>query len=209
MKPENEFATAGLSLTALALAGLGCGDDDSGGDVPGDVADADGGADADADMDGAPDEGPDAEVLPDGEPDMDAMPDGEPDMDGMPDGEPDAMEEAEAAGPPWDLTFSGSGFSPHEGQDLGAALVETGSGSIVSSGEMVVTGGSFSFVWMDALQEGMSYRIDYYADFNSNGVCDAPPTDHVWSEPVPAFTGDTVVSVGHTTDFVPAACGSF
>lgn len=177
------FGRIVVPVAVLATAGLRC-DDDGGYSYP-DGGDADGavegGADADADADA------DAEADANAEADADA----------------------EVAGAPWDLTFSGTGFAPHEGQELSAALVDVSTDAVVATDSAVVTGGAFSFIWAGALAEGGTYRIDYYADFNGNGTCDAPPQDHVWSVAVPAFTGDTTVDVTHNTDFVAAACASF
>jgi hypothetical protein len=106
------------------------------------------------------------------------------------------------------LFFNGTGFAPHNGQTLHAAVVEEDSGNIVKTDSQVVTDGKFSFDW-DVLEMGKTYRIDYYADLNGNGKCDAPPTDHVWRESIPAVTGDVTDDVTHSIDFTVAACDSF
>jgi len=72
-----------------------------------------------------------------------------------------------------------------------------------------VMDGIFAFTFTEVLLADGSYRVDYYADFNDSGACDAPPDDHVWSEPVTAMMGDVTLEVTHNTDFTPEACESF
>jgi hypothetical protein len=109
---------------------------------------------------------------------------------------------------PFDLVFSGTGFAPHEGQFLFVALVEVGGGLVGSDLDDVV-GGVFSFTFAGLLEEGKTYNLDYFADQNGNEECDAPPTDHVWRDVIPAVTGDVMVDIVHNTVFTAAACDSF
>jgi hypothetical protein len=46
-----------------------------------------------------------------------------------------------------------------------------------------------------------SYNIDFYVDFNENGMYDIPPDDHAWRIPLLDVRGDTVVNFAHNTDF--------
>ncbi len=110
---------------------------------------------------------------------------------------------------PYELTFTGSGFDPHDGDTLHAALIDAATGAVVVRALTIVAHGSFTIRWPAILQPGHSYRVDYYADVNNNGRCDGPPIDHMWSVAVPAFSGRTRVAVTHNTDFDVQACAKF
>jgi len=109
----------------------------------------------------------------------------------------------------FDLSFSGSGFAPHNGQTLGVAIVSLADGSVIATDSVTVADGAFSFEWLGLLDEGASYFVDYYADFDGSGACDAPPTDHVWRESIDVVAADVDLAVTHNTNFAPEACDSF
>jgi hypothetical protein len=46
-----------------------------------------------------------------------------------------------------------------------------------------------------------SYNIDFYVDFNENGMYDIPPDDHAWRIPLLDVRGDTIVNFAHNTEF--------
>jgi hypothetical protein len=46
-----------------------------------------------------------------------------------------------------------------------------------------------------------SYNLDFYVDFNENGMYDVPPTDHAWRIELDSVQGDTTLSFVHNTDF--------
>jgi len=46
-----------------------------------------------------------------------------------------------------------------------------------------------------------SYNVDFYVDFNENGMYDVPPTDHAWRIVLDDVQGDTTLSFVHNTDF--------
>ncbi len=48
---------------------------------------------------------------------------------------------------------------------------------------------------------GGSYKIDFYADHNKNGIYNPPPTDHAWRIALNNMKGDSVVSFVHNTTF--------
>jgi hypothetical protein len=78
------------------------------------------------------------------------------------------------------------------------------SGAEVATDDAVVAAGAFAFTFTNIDAEGGS--VDYYADINDNGSCDAPPTDHVWRSAIPATH---VLATVHNTDFTPAVCAGF
>jgi hypothetical protein len=52
-----------------------------------------------------------------------------------------------------------------------------------------------------SLMSGHSYTINFFADFNDNGVYDAPPVDHSWQIALDSIAGDTTITFVHNTDF--------
>ncbi len=51
------------------------------------------------------------------------------------------------------------------------------------------------------LELGEDYYIDFYADFNGNGVYDPPPADHAWRIELNDVTGDSELDFTHNTSF--------
>jgi hypothetical protein len=51
------------------------------------------------------------------------------------------------------------------------------------------------------IEAGKSYHVDFWADFNENGMYDTPPTDHAWRIELNDVTGDTTLTFIHNTDF--------
>jgi len=110
---------------------------------------------------------------------------------------------------PFDLSFAGTGFAPHNGDVLSVVVVEAGTGALIGGDSITVSDGQFAFLWPDALEAGKDYRIDFYSDFNESGACEPPPEDHVWRIDVPAVEGDVSILYTHAADFNAAACDSF
>jgi hypothetical protein len=46
------------------------------------------------------------------------------------------------------------------------------------------------------------YKVEFYADHNSNGLYDAPPTDHAWLLTFENLTGDIELDFAHNTNFI-------
>ncbi len=105
------------------------------------------------------------------------------------------------------ITLSGTGFMPHAGQTLRAALVRVSDDATLDLQKLTVAaGGAFSFTFTPTVDLSAAYKVRYWADFNSNDACDDPPTDHQWEVPVPAGQGS--VSVNHNTTFT-SVCSTF
>jgi hypothetical protein len=111
-----------------------------------------------------------------------------------------------------DLTFTGQGFDVHNGvrfevvvsrADNNAVLVHAVSDSLDTGAS-----GAFSYTWPGLLEVGKAYRVDYFADVNKNGTCDAPPADHVWHRDVTSVSDDVALAVTHDTTWVNV-CPSF
>ena len=98
----------------------------------------------------------------------------------------------------YNLTFTGNGYDVHNGQTFEVVLVRTSDGVVVNSGSATVAAGAFSFTFNGALAASTAYRLDYYADVNASGACDAPPADHVWSTAIAAPTTNVTINDAHT-----------
>jgi len=97
------------------------------------------------------------------------------------------------------LTVRFAGMGPHDGQTLRLWVIENSTESTLYSTEVTVTP-EFDIV-AEGLENGKSYRIDFYADHNLNGSYDAPPTDHAWRLMLDEVTSDTILSFNHNVNF--------
>jgi hypothetical protein len=96
-----------------------------------------------------------------------------------------------ASAGPFSLTLSGSGYGPHVGQTLHVALVNDATNAVVATDSFVVaSSGAISYTFAAKMTKGGTYRLDFYADYNTNGACDAYPTDHAWRVAVTDANGD-------------------
>lgn len=108
----------------------------------------------------------------------------------------------------FDLDFTGN-IPPHAGQMFHVAVVDEGSGTAVQTADITVAAnGMFAFSWPGILEDGRSYRVDFYADHNGNGACDAPPADHAWRRMTGVVRGDVAIDFPHDTNFTDV-CSSF
>jgi hypothetical protein len=114
-----------------------------------------------------------------------------------------------APGGPYCLTFTGSQFDIHVGQQFKIALVSAADGHTVVAHTTfaALPSAGFSVSLSNSMQKGVSYYIDYYADENGNKTCDPPKSDgssdHVWrSHAFIDFTHGSIQSVSATSDFV-------
>jgi len=108
---------------------------------------------------------------------------------------------ASLPGGPYCLTYVGSAYDVHVGQKFEIAVVSADGKNTVLASQTVprLQGPAFSIAFPQIMQPGVPYYMDYYADYNHNGVCDAPPTDHVWrSHSVQDFYHGTVISLTAT-----------
>ena len=103
------------------------------------------------------------------------------------------------------LQMSFEGMEPHIGQMMELRVVEMASGSEVSRLSVpAIPMASFELEIAD-LMEGMSYRIDFYADLNENGAYDAPPIDHAWRLETQEIATSELISFMHNLDFTDIA----
>ncbi|MBK7105702.1 MAG: T9SS type A sorting domain-containing protein [Ignavibacteriae bacterium] len=97
------------------------------------------------------------------------------------------------------LTINFSSMTPHVGQMLylrvydRTDMKEVGRTSSTISENFTLT--------LDVLLAGHSYYIDFFADHNSNGLYDIPPTDHAWRLELPEAQGNDILEFIHNTNF--------
>lgn len=117
-----------------------------------------------------------------------------------------------------DLTFQGDASfgGPHGGQAIQVALVEASSGDVLAtqSGEVSADADpAFSFEFPGALEEGGSYRVNYWIDSNfgggSVGSCDELQQDHQWSRDIEMSDGAVSHVETHDPSTLTAVCDSF
>lgn len=103
------------------------------------------------------------------------------------------------------LVINFSGMTPHLNQMIYVRVVDKSTMKEVgrTSQQITVTGFSIS---LPVLEPAQSYFVDFFADFNSNGLYDAPPTDHAWRlELNNAKTGGDTLNFSHNTSFINIA----
>ena len=97
------------------------------------------------------------------------------------------------------LTVHFKAMSPHVGQDLWLAVVNKNTGMEVDRVHAVVE--EEFMVHAYGIKAGESYNVDFFADFNENGMYDAPGDDHAWRLDLDNVTGDTTLNFEHNTNF--------
>ena len=104
------------------------------------------------------------------------------------------------AAPDSTLTVNFTGMTPHVGQRLELRVVDKGSGAETARTRVTVPAPDFA-VTVAGLEPLHSYWIDFYADFNGNGLYDPPPIDHAWRLEANGVSGDTTLDFAHNTNF--------
>jgi plastocyanin len=99
------------------------------------------------------------------------------------------------------LTVELSGMNPHIGQMFALYVVNANDGAIQDTVIIEeITEADFT-VNSYNIMPGNSYYINFFADFNGNGMYDAPPVDHAWQLMLENVAGDTTLTFVHNTDF--------
>jgi hypothetical protein len=97
------------------------------------------------------------------------------------------------------LTINFSGMTPHVGQTLYLRVIDKLNGKEVGRTSTTISE-NFSLD-LDVVIPGRSYRIDFFADFNSNDIYDTPPTDHAWRLELDNAEGNDELNFAHNTNF--------
>ncbi len=98
------------------------------------------------------------------------------------------------------ITLHFTGMTPHVGQNLWLMAKNTDSGEVLARKKTRLSDADF-MMYIFGVDSGNSYTIDFFADFNENGMYDAPPADHAWQIQLDSITGDTTVVFQHNTNF--------
>lgn len=98
------------------------------------------------------------------------------------------------------LTVNFSNMSPHLNQNLYLRVVDKSTLKETDRTFTLISSASFS-VTFPAVDIGGSYFVDFFADVNSNGKYDAPPTDHAWRLNLNNAVGNDTLSFSHNASF--------
>lgn len=99
------------------------------------------------------------------------------------------------------LTVMFTGMTPHIGEKLVLYLKQADTNAYVDTLMVDPVARANFDVSSYKIMSGKSYKIDFYADHNKNGVYDAPPSDHAWRITLNGVKGDTLVNFAHNTNF--------
>ncbi len=99
------------------------------------------------------------------------------------------------------LTVHFAGMTPHLGQKLTLFLKQADNGLYKDTVVVASVPAAIFDVVSYKIKPGTSYKIDFYADHNKNGIYNAPPADHAWRLPLDNVLGDTIVNFIHNTSF--------
>lgn len=99
-----------------------------------------------------------------------------------------------------DFTMNFSMMSPHVGDDVWLAVIETETmkevGRVYALGALV-----FVMEIPGILEDGKSYQVDFYADENKNGHYDPPGADHAWRMEIMNAQGNETLEFSHQIAF--------
>jgi hypothetical protein len=89
------------------------------------------------------------------------------------------------------LTLSFSGMGPHSGQQFGVRVIDMATAEEVGRTMLaeIPQSGTFDLELLVLIPEN-NYRVDFFADFNDNGMYDTPPADHAWRLELEGVQGD-------------------
>lgn len=110
--------------------------------------------------------------------------------------------EAEYNAPGEDLTLNLTGFTPHTGQAMEFRVIEVATNRTVGVYRTeAVVAPDFTVTIPDVIENGANYQLDFFADFNMNGMYDTPPTDHAWRLTGVGGTSGLTLDFTHNTAF--------
>lgn len=101
------------------------------------------------------------------------------------------------------------GMEHHLGQRFEARLLDVEAERVVSRTLIeTLDSGRFALSF-DNLIVGRTYRLEFSADMNGNGLYDAPPEDHAWRIDLTDVTEEQQVSFQHGTEFTDLGWSRF
>lgn len=98
------------------------------------------------------------------------------------------------------VTINFSDMEPHLNQTLFIRIVDIANSSEMGRRSESINSSEFDVV-LQTIIPGRSYFIDFFADANSNGFYDPPPTDHTWRLELNNASGNDVLDFSHNTSF--------
>lgn len=104
-----------------------------------------------------------------------------------------------ADGDPLKVTVNFTGMTPHVGQTLWLAVVDTTTKEEVGRVKVVAT--EVFKIEVPGIEEGKGYHVDFWADLNKDGFYDVPPVDHAWRLTLDEVNGDEELNFAHNTNF--------
>ncbi|MEE9431563.1 MAG: T9SS type A sorting domain-containing protein [Melioribacteraceae bacterium] len=93
------------------------------------------------------------------------------------------------------------GMNPHIGQTIEMRIVRQDNGEEVGRTKINSSAGPDFILSVPNIEMDHDYNVDFYADHNSNGQYDAPPTDHAWRITFSSTTGNFVQNFTHNPNF--------
>jgi len=99
------------------------------------------------------------------------------------------------------LTLNLSNMGIHSGDRFQVRVVDRETGLETARHTLEAIPGDHFSVDLWALLENHSYNVDFYADFNGNGVYNAPPADHAYRLDISNVGGDVTLDFVHDTGF--------
>lgn len=82
------------------------------------------------------------------------------------------------------------GMTPHVGQLLELRIEDDNTGKEVDRIKVNPIPSADFDITIVGVKLGTEYKVEFYADFNGNGLYDAPPVDHAWVITFENTTGD-------------------
>jgi hypothetical protein len=99
------------------------------------------------------------------------------------------------------LTIMFMDMNPHVGQMFDLNVYNSSDNSKIGGFKLDSVPAPEFMAKIPGIMSGESYRIDFYADLNKNGMYDAPPTDHAWRLALNNVVADTTITFMHNTTF--------
>lgn len=94
-----------------------------------------------------------------------------------------------------------NGMAPHIGQMLTLYVYDLAAGVYVDTMEVAAIENEKFDIESYSLEPLGTYQVDFYADFNGDGVYDVPPADHAWRLLTGTIMGDVDLEFTHNTNF--------
>jgi hypothetical protein len=99
------------------------------------------------------------------------------------------------------LTINFAGMTPHIGQMLEIKLENSTLEKEIGRVKIpAIVSASFPVQIIGLIEPG-DYSVEFYADFNGNGIYDVPPTDHAWKIGFNYISGNVDLSFSHNATF--------